>query len=91
MEATLFKIVDICRSNNIEITFIKELQQSGLIDITVIESQEFVPEEQIAQIERYHNWYYNLELNVQGIEVVQHLLQKIEFLQHEIKLLKQSH
>lgn len=88
MEATLFKIIDICQSNNIEITFIKELQQNGLIEITVIESQEFVYEDQVAQIQKYHNWYEDLELNIQGIEIVQHLLQKIENLQQQIKTLK---
>lgn len=91
METTLFKIVDICKSNNIEITFIKELQQNGLIEITVIESQEFVHEDQIAQIQRYQNWYYDLELNIQGIEIVQHLLHKIESLKQQIQTLKSEH
>lgn len=89
MEVTLFKIIDICQSNHIEATFIRELQQNGLIEITVIEDQEFVQEEQVAQIEKYHNWHYSLELNVQGIEIVQHLIHKIEILQHELKNLKQ--
>ncbi|ERJ60741.1 MULTISPECIES: chaperone modulator CbpM [Sphingobacterium] len=91
MEATLFKIVDICRSNNIEIAFIKELHQNGLIEITVIESQEFVHEDQVAQIQKYQNWYYDLELNIQGIEIVQQLLHKIESLKSQIQTLKRLH
>lgn len=91
MEATLFKIIDICRSNNIEIAFIKELHQNGLIEITVIESQEFVHEDQVAQIQKYQNWYYDLELNIQGIEIVQQLLHKIESLKSQIQTLKRLH
>lgn len=91
MEATLFNIIDICQSNNIEINFIKELHQNGLIEITVVENQQFVQDYEIAQIEKYHNWHYALEINIQGIEVVQRLLQKIEYLQHEVKNLKQMH
>lgn len=88
MEATLFKIIDICQSNHIEAHFIDQLRENGLIEIVIIESQEFVQEEQIAQIEKYSKWYYDLELNIQGIEIVQHLLGKIESLQKELHSLK---
>lgn len=88
METTLYKIIDICQSNHIETTFIQELHQNGLIQITVLESQEFVDEDQLSRIERFSNWYYDLELNVQGIEVVQHLLTRIEDLQVEIRNLR---
>lgn len=88
MEATLFKIIDICQSNNIDTTFIKQLHENGLIEIIIIESQEFVQEDQLAHIEKYSKWYYDLELNMQGIEIVQQLLGKIEILQTEIRRLK---
>ncbi|MVZ63343.1 chaperone modulator CbpM [Sphingobacterium humi] len=87
MEKTLFKVIDICRSGRIEHTFIQELHQNGLIEIIIQEEQEFIEEEQIPQIERFSNWHYELELNVQGIEVVQHLIDRIEKLQEEIKVL----
>ena len=87
MEKTLFKVTDICRSGRIEHTFIQELHQNGLIEIIIQEEQEFIEEEQIPQIERFSNWHYELELNVQGIEVVQHLIDRIEKLQEEIKVL----
>lgn len=91
MEATLFKIVDICRSNNIEAAFIKELHQNGLIEIMIIESQEFVHEDEVARIQKYQNWHYDLELNIQGIEIVQQLLYKIEALKQQVKSLKRGY
>jgi len=88
MEKTLFKVIDICRSNKIERTFIQELHQNGLIEIIIEEETEFIEEEQIPKIERFSNWHYELELNVQGIEVVQNLIDRIEKLQREVRFLK---
>jgi len=89
MEKTLFKVIDICKSKNIESSFISELHQNGLIEITIIEEQEFMEESDLVHLEKFSAWYYDLEINMEGIEVVNHLLQKIEDLQNEIKALKQ--
>lgn len=88
METTLFKVIDICKSKNIEGSFITALHQNGLIEITCIEKEEFMTEIDLFQLEKFSAWYYELELNIEGIEVVHHLLQKIEDLQNEIRLLK---
>ncbi|MVZ66653.1 hypothetical protein GQF61_12375 [Sphingobacterium sp. DK4209] len=88
MEKTLFRVVDICQSNKIERRFIQELHQNGLIEIIVEQETEFIEEEQISQIERFSTWHYELEINVQGIEVVQQLIDRIEKLQQEVRILK---
>ncbi len=88
MEKTLFKVVDICQSNKIERKFIQELHQNGLIEIIVEQETEFIEEEQISQIERFSTWHYELEINVHGIEVVQQLIDRIEKLQQEVRILK---
>lgn len=88
MEKTLFRVIDICRSNNIEQTFIQELHSNGLIEIIYQEEQAYIEEDQVLIVERFSTWHYELEINVQGIEVVQQLLERIEALQSEIKALK---
>lgn len=88
MEKTLFRVIDICKTNNIERTFIQELHNNGLIEIIIQEEQEFLEEEQVLHVERFSTWHYELELNVQGIEVVNNLIDKIEELQRELRLLK---
>ncbi|MEI5984552.1 MULTISPECIES: chaperone modulator CbpM [Sphingobacterium] len=88
MEKTLFKVIDICRSNNIEQDFIQELHNNGLIEIIYQEEQEYIEEEQIIVLERFSTWHYELEINVQGIEVVQNLIDRIESLQQEIREIK---
>ena len=88
MEMTLYKLRDICDSKRIDSTFIQNLHHNNLITITIIETEEFINESDLANLERYSNWYYELELNLQGIEIVSELLSKISLLQEEIRVLK---
>lgn len=88
MEKTLFNLIDICKANKIERTFVQELHQNGLIEIVIKKDQEYLEEEQLIHVERYSTWYYELEVNMQGLEVVHHLLDKIEKLQNEIRQLR---
>lgn len=88
MERTLIRIIDVCQSHKIELQFIRNLSQNGLIEVVTQDEQEFVKEEELKALEQFATWHYELEINLQGIEVAQHLLHKIEQLQEEIKLLR---
>ena len=74
--------------HNIEISFINLLQQKGLIEISTIESKYFVEKEQLPQLEKFVRFYYDLDINLEGIETITYLLQRIEILQNEIIKLK---
>ena len=78
---------DFCINHNIEISFISSLQQTGLIEITTIENSGFIDAEQLQELEKYVRFYYELDINLEGIETVTYLLQKINSLQHEIATL----
>ena len=79
---------EFCFNHNIEISFINLLQQNGLIEISTIESQSFVEKEQLPQLEKFVRFYYELDINLEGIETITWLLQRIENLQNEIIKLK---
>lgn len=88
MSRTLIRITDISKSGNIEISFIKQLHHNGLIEIVVENQIEFVEEDILPRLEQYHTWYADLEVNIEGIEVIQHLLDKIKRLKAELRELK---
>ncbi|PRD52687.1 chaperone modulator CbpM [Sphingobacterium gobiense] len=88
MERTLIRIIDVCQSHKIERQFIQNLSRNGLIEVVVQDEEEFVKEEELKALEQFATWHYELEINLQGIEVAQHLLHKIEQLQEEIRLLR---
>ncbi|MDD4993241.1 MAG: chaperone modulator CbpM [Paludibacter sp.] len=83
----LIAIDEICAIHNIEISFISSLQQIGLIDITTIENSNFIAADQLLELEKYVRFYYELDINVEGIETVSYLLQNINTLQQEITTL----
>ena len=75
---------EFCVHHNIEISFINLLQQNGLINLSIIESKYFVAKEQLPQLEKYVHFYYDMDINLEGIETITYLLQRIESLQNEI-------
>ena len=83
----LIDVNEFCVHHHIEISFINLLQQYGLIKISIIESKDFVEKEQLPQLEKFVRFYYDLDINLEGIETISYLLQRIEILQNEnIKL-----
>ncbi|MDO9615097.1 MAG: chaperone modulator CbpM [Bacteroidota bacterium] len=79
----LIAVDKFCACHNIEISFISSLQQNGLIEITTIEESNFIDAEQLQQLERIVRFYYELDINLEGIETITHLLQRLSILQKE--------
>jgi hypothetical protein len=77
-----------CVNHNIEISFINLLQQNGLIELSTIESDFFVDKEQLPQLEKLVHFHYDLDINLEGIETITYLLQRIEIQHNEIIKLK---
>ena len=80
----LIALDEFCASHNIEISFISSLQQTGLIEISTIEQTGFIDAGQLQQLEKFLRFYYDLDINLEGIETITHLLQRINSMQEEI-------
>jgi hypothetical protein len=77
-----------CARHGIEISFLNSLQQTGLIEITIIQETRFIESAQLQQLEKFIRFYYELDINLEGIETIHHLLQRINSMQEEIIHLK---
>ncbi len=84
----LISINEFCINQNIEISFINSLRQAGLIEITTIKEVEFINADQLQQLEKIVRLYYEMDINLEGIETITHLLQRINSLQDEIIVLR---
>ncbi len=84
----LIAVDDFCVKHNIEISFVSSLQQTGMIEITIIEEKWFISAEQLKQLEKFIRFYYELDINLEGIETIFHLLNRVENMQEEIIELK---
>jgi hypothetical protein len=84
----LIAVNEFCVNHNIEISFIRSLQKTGLIEFTIIEESLFINIDQLQQLEKIVHLYYELDINLEGIETINHLLHRINSLQDENILLK---
>ncbi len=85
---TLISTTDFCTWHEVEYTFIRSLGDAGLIEITVIDKGEFIPETQLQRLEKMVRLHHDLEINLAGIEAITHLLDRMENLHHEMRTLK---
>ncbi|MBE8723758.1 chaperone modulator CbpM [Flavobacterium hungaricum] len=81
----LIQIKQFCIYHEIENTFITELNNYGLIQIIVEENDEFLEPEQLPTVEKMIRMHYDLKINLEGIDAIAHLLNKIESLQQNLK------
>jgi hypothetical protein len=89
METTyLISLEEFCVSHDIEISFITSLKESGLIEITTVDETAFIEADRLQQLEKFVRLYYDLDINLEGIETVSYLLQRINSLQNEIVTLR---
>lgn len=77
-----------CISHNLEVAFIEILQQHGLIEITTIEEITYLPVSELPHAERIARLHHELGINIEGIDAIKYLLQRIESMQEEITTLK---
>jgi hypothetical protein len=77
-----------CMQYNIEVTFIQTLNEYGLIETITIEEKPFIPVSQLHELEKFIRLHYDLDINMEGIDVIAHLLSKVKNLQNEIGYLK---
>ncbi|KAF0202579.1 MAG: hypothetical protein FD170_1753 [Bacteroidetes bacterium] len=84
----LVDVNEFCASHNIEISFISSLQQNGLIEIQTIDKNGFIVVDQLPQVEKFIRFYYELDINIEGIEAISHLLDRIRSMHDEIIVLR---
>lgn len=86
----LIAATDFCVYHQLEQTFITDLKEAGLVEITVVNETTYIPESELQKLERMIRLHNELDINVAGIEAITHLLERIEDTQEEIRLLKNS-
>lgn len=84
----LISATEFCAIHNVEVSFIQSLEETGLIEIQTIEETGFIPVNQLPELERMVRLHNELDINVEGIDTINHLLNRIVELQNEMMILK---
>lgn len=89
MERSLITVTEYCRYHSgIEPEFVRALGSGGLITITVVEQEPAIAYEDLPALERYLRLHYDLDINLEGVEAIGHLLGRMNQLQEELQQLR---
>ncbi|MGA3013305.1 MAG: chaperone modulator CbpM [Bacteroidales bacterium] len=84
----LIAVDEFCTLQNIELSFINSLHEAGLIEIITKRKKRYIDFRQTLQLEKFIRFHYDFEINLEGIETISHLLERIIAMQDRITALK---
>ena len=73
----------------VEVAFVLALHERGLIRMTVTSEQHFLEPDQLARIEQLARMHYELDINLEGIEAICHLLDRMDAAQQDLRTLRE--
>lgn len=84
----LISISRLCSQYEVEFSFVDALQDVGLIQFVIVKKEPFLHEDQLGQLEKIIRLHHELNVNVEGIDVIFNLLEKQRRLRAELQALK---
>lgn len=81
-------IAEFCSCHRIDYTFIESLSEYGLVQITTVGETRVLDRDQIREVEKMVRLHYDLDINLEGIDAISHLLHRVSELQKEVQLLQ---
>jgi len=84
----LLLIDELCLHYKVEFSFFDALDNIGLIQIEIIEQKKFIHQDKISDLEKMIRLHHELNVNIEGIDIVFNLIEKELKLREEIKSLK---
>lgn len=86
MEKTgLIPAKDFCLHHSISYTFVTGLCEAGLVEVVTIEQEQYIHPDYVAHLEKLARLHTELEINMEGIEAIAHLLHQVEELQQQVR------
>ncbi|WP_452221418.1 chaperone modulator CbpM [Lacinutrix salivirga] len=83
----LISIKTFCTHYDVPATFITALQEYELVEIVVSNNENYIKTTQINELEKMMRLHFELNINLEGLDAVYNLLQRVESLQNQITTL----
>lgn len=84
MESDMITLNEFCASHQIEISFVQSLEEYGFVKTVIIDQSLCVQESELPKLERIVRLHQELNINPEGLDVIDHLLERLEQMQQEI-------
>ena len=77
-----------CERTKTPIEFIDDLLEFEMIEVQQIENKIYVEPQYLVEIERIYRLREDLGINMEGIDTLNHMIEKVNRLEKELKLLR---
>ena len=88
METEIIVLNEFCSSHQVEISFIQSLEEHGLIETVIVDQSVCIHGNELPKLERIVRLHRELNINPEGIDVINELLKRMDDMHHEIIDLK---
>ena len=89
MEQTDMIVLDeFCTSHQVEVSFVRTLEEHGLIETITINETLYIQENELSKLEQIVRLHQELNINSEGADAIINLLKRIENMQNEITVLR---
>lgn len=75
--------------HGVEAAFVRSLHERGLIHITLVREEHFIEADELARIEQLARLHYDLDINLEGLEAISHLLERVAAAQHDLRVVRE--
>lgn len=75
---------EFCIHHNIELSFIDSLREYGMIQTMVKEEIIYLPISELPRLEKIIRLHFDLDINLEGVETITHLLERMKVMQERI-------
>jgi len=89
-KADLIPAEDFCSHHSVSYTFVSGLCDAGLAEVVTIEEVQYIHPDCVADLEKLVRLHADLDINMEGIEAIAHLLQQVSDLRVQLKNMTQQ-
>ena len=82
--ADMIVLDEFCNSHQVEVSFIRSLEEYGLIETIIVNETLCVAGTELSKLEKIVRLNQELNINPEGIDAISILLKRIENMQNEI-------
>jgi len=75
---------EFCIYHNLELSFIHSLRDYGMIETVLLDEKIFLPVSELPRLEKIIRLHFELDINLEGIETITHLLDRMKVMQERI-------
>lgn len=91
MDNTLSIPIDrLCKHYDISRDFMEGLYEYGIIVLHPVQEVYCLSEDQLHILEKYIHFHTELDINLEGLQVVHQLLNRIEYLERQLEMIRKG-